>query len=88
MCPKGCVRHGQAKRNHITKINSRVDPRGGAYYWIEEGLNDWDINGGDSDYEAVMEGYVSVTPIQPDMTAYDALDFVAQLPLTLRSGVR
>jgi 5'-nucleotidase len=85
--PKGMRTTRQAKRNHITKINTRVDPRGGTYYWIEEGLNDWDINGGDSDYEAVMDGYVSVTPIQPDMTNYDALDFVAQLPLARRSRV-
>jgi 5'-nucleotidase len=86
--PKGLRVTTQAKRNHITKIDTRTDPRGSTYYWIEEGLNDWESNGGRSDYEAVMAGYVSVTPIQPDMTAYDALDFVEKLPLELRSGVR
>jgi len=77
--PRGMRATVQAKRNHVTKIDSRTDPRGGLYYWIEEGLNDWEINGGNSDYEAVMAGYVSVTPIQPDMTAYDALMIVETL---------
>lgn len=86
--PKGMRTTTQAKRNHVTKIDTRLDPRGSTYYWIEEGLNDWEANGGQSDYEAVMAGYVSVTPIQPDMTAYDALDFVEKLPIDLRSGVK
>ena len=34
-----------------------------------------------SDYEAVKEGYVSVTPLQPDMTAHTAMDFLEGLPL-------
>ncbi|MDP1572312.1 MAG: 5'/3'-nucleotidase SurE [Vicinamibacterales bacterium] len=83
--PKGLRATVQAKRNHVTKIDSRTDPRGGLYYWIEEGLNDWEINGGKSDYEAVMAGYVSVTPIQPDMTAYDALMIVETLAAELRT---
>lgn len=86
--PKGMRITTQAKRNHITKIDERTDPRGGFYYWIEEGLNDWEANGGKSDYEAVVEGYVSVTPIQPDMTAYDALSGLERLAEEWRSGVR
>ncbi|MFP5379577.1 MAG: 5'/3'-nucleotidase SurE [Vicinamibacteria bacterium] len=86
--PKGMRVTTQAKRNHITKIDARTDPRGGSYYWIEEGLNDWEANGGKSDYEAVVEGYVSVTPIQPDMTAYDALAGLERLAEEWRSGVR
>ncbi len=86
--PKGMRTTTQAKRNHVTKIDTRTDPRGSTYYWIEEGLNDWEANGGQSDFEAVMAGYVSITPIHPDMTAYDALDFVEKLPIDLRSGVK
>jgi 5'-nucleotidase len=86
--PKGLKVTTQAKRNHITKIDTRTDPRGGSYYWIEEGLNDWEIDGGRTDYEAVLAGYVSVTPIQPDMTAYDAVDVVEAMAAEWRSGVR
>ena len=72
--PKGMRVTTQAKRNHVTKIDARTDPRGGAYYWIEEALDEYHPDGGRTDHEAVREGYVSVTPLQPDMTAYDALE--------------
>jgi 5'-nucleotidase len=72
--PKGIRVTTQAKRNHVTQIDSRTDPRGSAYYWIEEALDEYHPDGGRSDYEAVMEGYASVTPLQPDMTAYDMLE--------------
>ncbi len=70
----------QAKRNHITVVDKRVDPRSQPYYWIEEGQNDWEPHDR-SDYQAVRDGFVSITPLQPDMTAYDALAFVEDLPL-------
>ena len=69
----------QARRNHVTKIATRTDPRGQAYYWIEEALDEWHADDGRSDYEAVMEGYVSVTPLQADLTDFDALDALEQL---------
>ncbi len=72
--PKGLHVTTQAKRNHVTQIDSRTDPRGTAYYWIEEALDEYHSDSGRSDYEAVMEGYASVTPLQPDMTAYDMLE--------------
>ena len=53
---------------------SRTDPRGNAYYWIEEALDEYHPNGGMSDHEAVREGYVSVTPLQPDMTDHSFLE--------------
>lgn len=71
--PKGFRVTTQARRNHVTKIDSRLDPRGQPYYWIEEALDDWHPEGGRSDYEAVMEGYVSVTPLQADLTDHGAL---------------
>ena len=68
----------QARRNHVTVIDERVDPRGSAYYWIEEGENEWEPHDR-SDYQAVRDGYVSVTPLQPDMTAHEALAYVEGL---------
>ena len=68
--PKGIRVTTQAKRNHVTQIASRTDPRGQDYYWIDEALDDYHPEGGKSDFEAVKEGYTSVTPLQPDMTAY------------------
>ncbi len=72
--PKGMRVTTQAKRNHVTKIDARTDPRGSHYYWIEEALDEYHPDSGRSDHEAVKEGYVSVTPLQPDMTAYEVLE--------------
>jgi 5'-nucleotidase len=71
--PRGMRVTTQARRNHVTQIDSRVDPRGQPYYWIEEALDDWHPDGGRSDFEAVMEGFVSVTPLQADLTDFQAV---------------
>ena len=71
----------QAKRNHVTSVSERMDPRQRPYYWIEEGLNQWEPHDR-SDYQAVRDGYISITPLQPDMTAHDALGYVEALSLT------
>ena len=76
--PKGMRITTQAKRNHVTKIDSRMDPRGNPYYWIEEALDEYHPDSGRSDHEAVKDGYISVTPLQPDMTSYDALEQLEQ----------
>ena len=68
----------QGKRNHITVVDERIDPRGRAYYWIEEGENHWEPHDR-SDFQAVRDGYVSVTPLQPDMTDHQAIAKVESL---------
>lgn len=76
--PKGLRVTVQAKRNHVTVVSEREDPRRRPYYWIEEGENDWEAHD-QSDYQAVKDGYVSVTPLQPDLTAYDSMSAVEAL---------
>lgn len=78
--PKGFKLTVQAKRNHVTIVDERIDPRGRAYYWIEEGENDWEPHDR-SDFQAVRDGYVSVTPLQPDLTDYNALARLESLSL-------
>jgi 5'-nucleotidase len=78
--PKGFRLTVQAKRNHITIVDPRTDPRGQKYYWIEEGENDWEPHDR-SDYQAIRDGYVSVTPLQPDMTDHGALAKLESLEL-------
>jgi len=73
--PKGYRATVQAKRNHITSVAERHDPKGRAYYWIEEGQNEWEPHDR-SDYQAVRDGYVSITPLHPDLTAHDVVDAV------------
>jgi len=57
----------QGKRNYGDVIVVKEDPRGRKYYWIggdEQGFED--IPG--SDCNAVMEGFVSITPLRVDLT--------------------
>jgi 5'-nucleotidase len=78
--PKGFRLTVQARRNHVTTVDERVDPRGRAYYWIEEGENEWEPHDR-SDFQAVRDGYISVTPLQPDMTDHGALAALETLAL-------
>ena len=83
--PKGYRRTVQGKRNHVTKISERLDPRGKPYYWIEEGIDAWTAHDR-SDYYACKQGYISVTLLHPDMTSHDALDPLEHLPLALEQS--
>jgi 5'-nucleotidase len=85
--PRGARWTVQAKRNHITIVDERCDPRGQNYYWIEEGQNDWEPHDR-SDYQAVRDGFVSVTPLQPDLTDYSALSALESLPLDSEAPVK
>ncbi len=50
------------------------NPRGLEYFWIGLPRLEWmDTVGHTTDFEAVKEGYVSVTPVQLDMTAHDEI---------------
>lgn len=85
--PKGIRVTVQAKRNHVTAVVERHDPKGRPYYWIEEGQNEWEPHDR-SDYQAVRDGYVSVTPLQPDLTAHHALAAVEALSFEKEAEVR
>src|SRR5213078_511630 len=85
--PKGYRVTVQAKRNHVTSVAVRHDPKGTPYYWIEEGQNEWEPHDR-SDYQAVRDGFVSVTPLQPDLTAHDALADLENLAIEKEAGVR
>jgi hypothetical protein len=55
------------KRHYSETIVERIDPRGGKYYWI--GGDDLGFAKDDgTDCMAVHEEYISVTPLQCDMT--------------------
>jgi len=62
----------------IEKFHKRLDPRGRTYYWLDGELEAHD-EGDDIDIHAVSNGYVSITPIQMDLTAYDHLAYFKYL---------
>lgn len=54
-------------------------PRGVEYHWIGLPSYKWQLNESkDCDLSAVQEGFVSITPVHLDMTAYDELKSVSQ----------
>ena len=85
--PKGYRVTVQAKRNHVTSVAERQDPKGRSYYWIEEGQDEWEPHDR-SDYQAVRDGYISVTPLQPDLTAHDSLALVEELCVASEAEVK
>lgn len=54
-------------------ISEHTDPRGKLYYWIGEERVGFRAEGG-TDFEAIDEGYVSVTPMRSDLTNHSAIE--------------
>ncbi len=59
-------------RVYHDKVDKRSDPRGRPYYWVI-GDSPTGIPEMGSDIGALAEGYVSVTPLQLDLTAYQLM---------------
>lgn len=63
----------QARSRWEEGFDRRTDPDDRPYFWLAGTFVNLD-DGSETDLSAIDRGYVSVTPIQHDMTAYDALD--------------
>lgn len=62
----------QGKRVYGESIIEKIDPRGREYYWIGgNGLN-W-VRETDTDFDAVSNSAISVTPVRLDLTDFDAM---------------
>lgn len=61
-------------------ISEHIDPRGKPYYWIGEVREGFRAEGG-TDFEAIDEGYVSVTPMRSDLTDIQAIKTLANWDL-------
>ena len=62
----------QAKAHWVENFDKRVNPLGREYYWLTGQFINED-SGTDTDEWALAQGYVSVVPVQFDLTAYHAL---------------
>jgi 5'-nucleotidase len=73
--PKECkgfkvTRAGNRLYGHHAEVHH--NPRGKEYYWIGLPILGWmETTGHVTDFEAINDGYVSITPVQLDMTSYD-----------------
>jgi 5'-nucleotidase len=57
----------------LERYDRRIDPRNHVYYWLTNTSVQQDENP-ESDSHALMEGYISVTPIHHDLTNYPMLE--------------
>jgi 5'-nucleotidase len=71
------------RETRLTRLGRRVfsqslqpmkDPWGREIFWIGGGSSNWDASASDSDFRAIREGCVSVTPLHLDLTHVDMLD--------------
>lgn len=60
-------------RHRSEAMIQAVDPKGRPIYWVGPAGSGADAGPG-TDFHAVGEGYVSVTPMQVDLTRYDAIE--------------
>jgi len=76
---KGIKITKQGRGVYEEEIKEYISPSGYKYYWIggKENLSaECDEN---SDYTAVKNGYISITPITTDLTAYSKMEEVKKL---------
>lgn len=74
--------YGELKGFEVTRLGNRhrseravsgLDPRGRQIYWVGAAGSGQDAGAG-TDFHAVANGFVSVTPLQVDLTRHAALD--------------
>ena len=65
------------ERSYDNALDLRKDPRGHEYFWIGGSFPDMGDAPG-TDCRALMDGYISITPIKLDTTDHTAIDAVAE----------
>jgi 5'/3'-nucleotidase len=70
---KGTMITRQGLRVYRDALDQRIDPRGRPYYWIG-GEAPTGVDEPGTDFGALTAGYVSITPLQLDLTHYQAMD--------------
>ena len=64
----------------VEHFERRVDPRKHVYYWLAE-IHERQAPDLDTDYGALSQGYVTITPIHHDLTDYPSLNDLKALNL-------
>lgn len=71
----------QGKRSFVGKIVDKVDPRGRKYFWIGSEEPCFQDDEG-TDFHAVGQGHVSITPLHLDLTNYRSMEALQTWQLT------
>jgi len=70
------------KRLYRDLLIKKVDPRGRSYYWIGGNEPSWRSTEGHTDFRAIEEGMISITPLHLDMTDYARISEIESWNLT------
>jgi 5'-nucleotidase len=70
------------RRRYADSITRAHDPSGKEYFWIGGGVANWTGTDG-SDFQAVRDGWISVTPLHLDLTNYPLLEEIRGWDLAL-----
>lgn len=65
----------QARATWVEEFDRRSNPQGRPYYWLTGKFVNLD-NGEDTDEWALANGYISVVPVQFDLTAHHAIPYL------------
>jgi len=76
---RGIVACRLGRRRYHPRVDERVDPRRRRYCWIGGDHDRFEPIPG-SDGPAIEEGYATLTPMQPELTAFGLLDALASWP--------
>jgi 5'-nucleotidase len=63
------------QRHKAEPVIKSADPRGRTFYWVGPPGKEQDAGEG-TDFYAINQGFVSITPLQLDLTRYDALEML------------
>ena len=61
------------QRRYSDSLTRAEDPSGNEYFWIGGGATTWQ-GSQDSDFRAIEDGYISVTPLHLDLTNYRIIE--------------
>jgi len=83
---KGFTTTRQGLRVYRDRLDKRIDPRGRPYYWIGGDIPTGIPEQG-TDIGALSSGYVSITPLQLDLTAYHTLPIIDNWQIDVNKSI-
>lgn len=69
----------QGKANWIEELDERKDPSGKQYFWLTGSFSNFEEGNPETDVWALENNYVSVVPVQFDLTSYASLPILKRL---------
>ncbi len=69
----------QARGYWQEEFESRIDPNNREYYWLTGDFFNEEPNAKDTDEWALKNNYISIVPVQIDMTCYQSMDKIKKM---------